>query len=140
MECSKGRMYEPSAMISAGNSCGGCLGELERLASGLFTLANAWSMAEIAAAVKEGTVAEKIIPPLQALAHLPRLELDAEVAARIEHGMAVPAGEIGDTYRGGKPVAGVAGDRLAAILKLTGRDGKEFFHPVRVFPRATADG
>lgn len=140
VECSKGT-YVRTLCHDIGQElgCGGCLGELERLASGPFTLANAWSMAEIAAAVKEGTVAEKIIPPLQALAHLPRLELDAEVAARIEHGMAVPAGEIGDTYRGGKPVAGVAGDRLAAILKLTGRDGKEFFQPVRVFPRATAD-
>ena len=98
---------------------------------------DAWSLAEIAAAVEEGTVAEKIIPPLQAPAHLPRLELDAEAAARVEHGNMIPAGREGSHLRqGGKLVAGAppaAGWRR--ILKLTARGGKEFFQPVRVFPR-----
>lgn len=140
VECSKGT-YVRTLCHDIGRElgCGACLGELERLASGPFTLEDAWSLAEIAAAVEEGTVAEKIIPPLQALTHLPRLELDAEAAARVEHGNMIPAGREGAIYGRGKIVAGVAGGRLAAILKLTARGGKEFFQPVRVFPRK-ADG
>ncbi len=141
VECSKGT-YVRTLCHDIGQElgCGGCLGELERLASGPFTIADAWSLAEIAAAVEEGTVAEKIIPPLRALAHLPRLALDIEAAARVAYGNMIPAGVEGEIENTGKIVAGVAGDRLAAILKLSERDGKRFWQPVRGFARERTDG
>lgn len=143
VECSKGTYVRTLCHdIGQALGCGGCLGELERLASGPFTLSDAWSTAEIAAAVQEETVAKKIIPPLQALAHLPQLALNPETVIRVEQGNAIPAGEDIPMYPGTgaqKIVAGIAGNRLAAILKFTQKNGKEFWQPVRVFARAAAD-
>lgn len=141
VECSKGT-YVRTLCHDIGQElgCGGCLGELERLASGPFTIRDAWSLAEIATAVEEGMVAGKIIPPLQALAHLPQLALDAGAAIRVGHGNMIPANPERDIENKGAIAAGVAGGQLAAILKLTERGGKWFWQPVRVFPQERADG
>ncbi len=137
IECSKGTYIRTLCHdIGRALGCGGCLGELERTASGPFTLADAWSLPEISSALREGRLEEKIIPSLQALSHMPCLTLNPEAAARVAHGNFIPAAE-----EGAEAALGVtAGQEIVAVLKLVQRGGKRFWQPVKVLKQAGAFG
>jgi len=68
--------------------CGAHLLQLRRTASGPFTLGNAFTLDELAAASPEEVVARHFITIKGALSHLPELELTDSGHARIKNGIA----------------------------------------------------
>lgn len=133
IECSKGTYIRTLCHdIGRALGCGGCMGELERTASGPFTLADARSLPEIFSALREGNLEEKIIPSVQALSHMPCVILNPEAAVRVAHGNSIPADE-----KGVKTALGVTADNeILAVLKLVQRDRKRFWQPVKVLQQA----
>lgn len=112
--------------------CGGCMGELTRLASGPFLLENALTLEEISKAAQEGSLLRKIIPPERALGHLPMIQLTKEEAERVLHGNRIPAEKapIGSSTA---LAGGMTFDQgLIAILKQEILGGEYFWRPVRV--------
>lgn len=133
VECSKGTYIRTLCHdIGRALGCGGCMGELERSASGPFSLAAARSLPEIAVALREGRLEEEIIPSVRALSHMPCITLAPEAAARIVHGNTVPAGE----QRAETALAVTADNRVLAVLKPVQKDGKRFWQPVKVLQQA----
>jgi len=138
IECSRGTYIRTLCHdLGAYLGCGGCMGELTRLASGSFRLSAALSLEELAQAVTEGKVGQLLIPPAEALNHLPRIYLSPESIEKVRHGgqlgpgdLAEPAGP--EACRPGQLVRGVTtnGSLLALlkhIKKLT-----SFWQPVRI--------
>lgn len=112
--------------------CGGCMGELTRLASGPFSLVNALTLEEISKAAQEASLFQKIIPPERALGHLPMIQLTREEAERVLHGNRIPAEKapIGSSTA---LAGGMTFDQeLIAILKQEILGGEYFWRPVRV--------
>ena len=70
------------------------------------------------------------IRPADALAHLPRVGVGAEQAARLAHGQSVPVGQAAPDASG--PVVVVLGDELVAVAE---RDGEQL-RPRKVFATA----
>jgi tRNA pseudouridine55 synthase len=89
IECSKGT-YIRSLAYDLGERVGygAHLTGLVRTRSGPFTLAESISLAQLALAVEQGTVAEYVFPPDSALQQYPALYLDAETVERVLHGNA----------------------------------------------------
>ncbi|HBL35485.1 MAG TPA: hypothetical protein DDZ55_01605, partial [Firmicutes bacterium] len=117
--------------------CGGCMGDLVRLASGPFRLQEACSLQELAQAVTEQKLAELLISPVDALQHLPMLSLSETQAEKVRHGGKLlamesgppPARENDQTPPLGR---GVSGDgRLVAILRYQA-GSTAYWQPIRV--------
>ncbi|HEV2660726.1 MAG TPA: tRNA pseudouridine(55) synthase TruB [Ktedonobacteraceae bacterium] len=89
VECSKGT-YIRSLAYDLGERVGygAHLTGLVRTRSGPFTLAESISLAQLALAVEQGTVAEYVFPPDFALQQYPALYLNAETVERVLHGNA----------------------------------------------------
>ncbi len=89
VECSKGT-YIRSLAYDLGECVGygAHLTGLVRTRSGPFTLAESISLAQLALAVEQGTVAERVFPADFALQQYPALYLDAETVERVLHGNA----------------------------------------------------
>jgi tRNA pseudouridine55 synthase len=89
IECSKGT-YIRSLAYDLGERVGygAYLTGLVRTRSGPFTLAESISLAQLALAVEQGTIAPYIFPPDFALQEYPALYLDAESIERVRHGNA----------------------------------------------------
>ncbi|NLW59645.1 MAG: tRNA pseudouridine(55) synthase TruB [Firmicutes bacterium] len=87
IECSRGTYVRTLCHdLGAHLGVGGCMGDLVRLASGPFHLADALSLEELAQVVNAGKLNEHLIPPAAALSHLPLVRLDEANAERIRHG------------------------------------------------------
>jgi tRNA pseudouridine55 synthase len=98
---------------------------LRRTAVGSFSVSSALPAARLDHARR---VEDVWMTPLEALAHLPRVELSSAEVAAVRHGRPVPAVGGGPTG----PAAATFGDRLVAVGEVTGT----LFRPRKVF----ADG
>ena len=91
LTCSSGTYVRAVARdVGEALGCGAHLTALRRTAIGPHRVDGALSLEELN---DPGRVAGAMLTPLAALAHLPRLELDAEAAAAVAHGRPVPAPE-----------------------------------------------
>jgi len=63
------------------------LAELRRTRAGRFNIQDAFTLEQLADAVQTGAITKRLIPPHDALAHLPSIELDEEQARRTSHGI-----------------------------------------------------
>ncbi len=97
--------------------CGGHVRELRRVAAGRFRVEACLPLERVQVLAEAGTLSEALIPPAEALAHLPRVELDAEQARAVQHGMriALPAVEAAPPLRAFAPDG-----RWLALLVPTG--------------------
>jgi tRNA pseudouridine55 synthase len=114
VECGSGT-YIRSLAADLGEALGGCahLACLRRLRVGPFAVEEAWTVDEIA-----GSPAKVLLPLVEAVRHLPRIDVDAETARGVAHGAVFPvtawAGPGGDPG----PLAVVGPDgRLLALYE-----------------------
>ena len=132
IECSRGT-YIRTLCHEIGEylGCGGCMGDLSRLASGPFHLEQALTLEEIERAVKDDCLTELMIHPGTALEHLSTFILNQEQANQISEGGRILFPEL-DTVKDNELIKGIAEDgHLVAILKYI--DGPtSYLQPVRV--------
>jgi tRNA pseudouridine55 synthase len=133
IECSRGT-YIRTLCHEIGEylGCGGCMGDLIRLASGPFTLDQALTLEEIEQAVADNSVTELMIPPSTALGDLSTVFLGQEQAYRISQGGRIYCDELDIQLRDDELIKGISADgHLVAILKYV--DGPtSYLQPVRV--------
>ncbi|HHW11637.1 MAG TPA: tRNA pseudouridine(55) synthase TruB [Firmicutes bacterium] len=87
IECSRGTYIRTLCHdLGAHLGVGGCMGDLVRLASGPFRLAEALTLDELAQVVNAGKLREYLIPPSAALSHLPMVRLNETNAGQIRNG------------------------------------------------------
>lgn len=87
IECSRGTYIRTLCHdLGAHLGVGGCMGDLVRLASGPFRLAEALSLDELAQIVEAGTLNAHMISPAAALSHLPMVHLNEASAEQVRHG------------------------------------------------------
>jgi tRNA pseudouridine55 synthase len=124
VRCSKGTYIRSLAQdIGAALGCGAHLAALRRTASGRFRIEDAAgldALAAMAPAQREG----RLLPLADLLAELPRAELDAEAAARLRQGQALPMAGLAEG------VCGVYGPG-GAVLGLGHSDGASL-RPLRL--------
>ncbi len=133
IECSRGTYIRTLCHeLGAYLGCGGCMGDLVRLASGPFRLEKAARLEELQKAMERGEVNNLLLSPAEALAHLPPVTLDQQSATLVRHGGKIhlpPENEDPE----GELVRGMTVDgRFFAILKYVGGE-KPYWQPVRVF-------
>ena len=109
VECGSGT-YVRSLAADLGVALGGCahLAALRRLSVGSFTLAEAHELDAIAA-----DPASVVLPLATAMRDLERVDVDAEQARAASHGIAFPAGALGDRGAGPFALVGPGGDLVA---------------------------
>ena len=95
VRCSRGT-YVRTLAVDMGETLGTCahLVQLRRSASGPFTLANAFTLDELAAASPGEIAARHFVTIRDALSHLPELELNSAGYARIRNGIAPGEGDL----------------------------------------------
>jgi tRNA pseudouridine55 synthase len=121
--CSPGTYVRSlAADIGRELGCGGHLSALTRLESDGFTLAQALTLEELAAAVGRGTPGAVLIPMASALTDMPSVTAGPDLLAKIRHGSPLAWGDIGV-----KPAAGAVQIKvvdecgeLAAVLAAGG--------------------
>jgi tRNA pseudouridine55 synthase len=131
VECSGGTYVRCLAEdLGVALSCGAHLLHLRRTRSGPFGLDGAVQMEEMAAAAERGEAESHLIPAQDGLA-MPRVELPAADARRVQHGGDVPCPPVaGPPPRPGRRVAAIdPAGRLLAIMDV--RPDRRL-HPVRV--------
>jgi tRNA pseudouridine55 synthase len=113
VDCGSGT-YIRTLAADLGEALGGLahLGWLRRLRVGSFTLDEAHTLEEVA-----GAPAEVLLPPVEAVRHLDRIDVDAAVARGVTHGAVFPAtvfaGASGPPGAGPVAVVGPEGTLLA---------------------------
>ena len=119
VDCGSGT-YIRSLAADLGEALGGVahLGWLRRLRVGTFTLDESHTLEEITAAPSE-----VLLPPVEAVRHLDRIEVDAAVARGVSHGATFPAAVLGggSAPPAGGPVAVVGPDGSLLALYEWGR-------------------
>jgi tRNA pseudouridine55 synthase len=138
IECSRGTYIRTLCHeLGAYLGCGGCMGDLIRLASGPFRLREACTLQELMQAVSDQRLPELLISPADALAHLPLFPLSDVQAEQVRHGRKLVAIEDllpppGQRDQASLLSRGVSSDgRLVAILRYeTG--SSPYWQPVRV--------
>lgn len=133
IECSRGTYVRTLCHeIGAYLGCGGCMGDLVRLASGPFYLEKAVSLEELQTAMDHDEVNKILLPPAEALSHLPMIILEQQSIKQISHGGRVYLRQQSATNLESDLVRGMTADgRLLAILKYVDGD-KPYWQPVRV--------
>jgi len=123
VDCSSGTYIRALARdVGAYLGTGGYLQELRRTRVGRFDVDDALPLDRID---DPATVADHAVSPLDALRHLPRVDVDAATADRLRHGQRVPFdGPLPD-----RDFVVASADHLVAIA--SGRDG--VLHPRKVF-------
>ena len=95
---------------------GGCLEALARTALGPFRLEDARPLEAIQRLAGEGRLAEALLPPAEAIAHLPALTLRPEAEERLRHGAALrPRDWAGDPPGEGRVRLLAQGGALLAV-------------------------
>lgn len=124
VRCSSGT-YVRSLARDLGDALGvgGHLTALRRTAVQAFTVDGALTLDALG---DPRRVEEALLTPLEAVGHLPRLDVDAAAAGNLSHGRAVEAPDLDD----GDPVVAAEGGRLVAL----GRVRDRVFRPRKVFP------
>lgn len=116
VRCSRGT-YVRTLCEDIGARLGRCayMAFLLRTEAGPFRLAEAYSIAELAALEEAGRLSEALIPIEQALAFLPALTIDPDTAARLRNGVSIPQG-------GEAPMLSrlYAGERFLGVGERTG--------------------
>ena len=126
VRCSSGTYVRSLARdIGEALGVGAHLTYLRRTAVGAFGVEGSLSPDELD---EPDRVAGAWITPLAALAHLPRVEVDAQEAGDLRHGRRVPAPDAGNQDL--DPVAVAHGTDLVAVGRVTGGVLK----PTKVFP------
>ncbi|MBI3862166.1 MAG: tRNA pseudouridine(55) synthase TruB [Planctomycetia bacterium] len=127
IECGSGT-YVRSIGRDLGNAlgCGAVMSALVRTAIGEFTLDTAISLADL----ESGQIVDHLLPPLTAVAHLPRRTCDPTECTALIHGKTIPADqEIGEA---GSDIALVDGSgNLFALAKFDA--GLRALQPRQVF-------
>lgn len=124
--CGKGTYIRALARdLGAAIGCGAHLQALRRTAVGALTSETGVSLDALAA--DPALLAERLLPPEAAVAHLPRVELDDESARLVRNGMPIALAEplVGDTSRAH------ADGALLALLRYDGA----VWRPFKVFSR-----
>ncbi|MBW2287429.1 MAG: tRNA pseudouridine(55) synthase TruB [Deltaproteobacteria bacterium] len=115
--------------------CGGHLKNLCRTRSGPFTLEDAVTDKQLAAAAEMGEVDRFVIPPVEVLG-FPVIQLDESDVTTVRHGGEIAA--LGPPQRPGSCIAALEpGGRLLAVMEV--RPGRRL-HPVRVLPPLAPQG
>lgn len=121
--CSSGTYIRSLAHdLGAALGCGGHVAALRRTAVGRFTIAQAVSLD----ALTPENLAEYLLPPEAAVAHLPRLDVDEASAARLAMGQRLAApgdAPVGDVAAGGP------GGRFLGVVAVDG----EVLRPRKMF-------
>jgi tRNA pseudouridine55 synthase len=134
--CSAGTYVRVIASdLGARLGCGGHLKNLCRTRSGPFTLADAVTDKQLAAAAEMGEVDRFVIPPVEVLG-FPVIQLDESDVTTVRHGGEIAA--LGPPQRPGSCIAALEpGGRLLAVMEV--RPGRRL-HPVRVLPPLAPQG
>lgn len=113
--------------------CGGHLAALRRTRAGAFGLDRAVALDRVVEQAREGRLGELLVPMVDALPELPRVELSAELTRKVLDGMAV----FGPTdLASGALVRMVSGGELVALGEVLAVDGRgSRLRPRVVFPR-----
>ena len=114
VECGSGT-YIRSLAADLGEAAGGCahLGWLRRLRVGPFPVEEAATLEEI-----EGGPEKAVLPLVEAVRHLCRVDVDAETARGVAHGVVFPATALGPAGADAGPLAVVGPDgRLLALYE-----------------------
>jgi tRNA pseudouridine55 synthase len=96
LRCSKGFFVRVLAEgLGGALGCGGCLKGLRRTESGPFGLERALTLERLQALLAEPSGLEllksRLVPPVDMLPHLPLFRVSAEDAAKVAHGLPLPA-------------------------------------------------
>ena len=113
VECGSGT-YIRSLAADLGEALGGCahLAWLRRLRVGPFPVEEARTLEEIAE-----TPAKVVLPLVESVPHLPRVEVDGETARGVAHGAVFPVTALGGDLSGPFAVVGPDGRLLALYQK-----------------------
>ena len=116
VECGSGT-YIRSLAADLGAALGGCahLGSLRRLRVGSFGLDEARPLDEIVAAPDDA-----VLPLVEMVRDLARVDIDAEQARAVSHGMVFPAGALGELGDAAQPMALVESGELVAVYERRG--------------------
>lgn len=138
--CSRGTYVRTLAHdMGAALGCGAHLVALQRTMSGPFVLARAVSPERLAELARAGQVAELVISPFEALAHLRDLPVTAGGELKVAHGIAPGPGEweapTVSPFRPGERLRLSRGGRLLAVAEAAGAgpEGEKTLRLVRVF-------
>jgi len=131
VECGSGT-YIRSLAADLGEALGGCahLASLRRLRVGPFPVEEAWTLEEIAE-----SPAKVVLPLVEAVRHLPRVDVDGETARGVAHGAVFPVTALGGDEAGPFAVVGPDGRLLALYQK-----GRAAARPLVVLAGAGAGG
>lgn len=140
VRCSRGTYVRTLASdLGEWLGCGAHLVELRRTMSGPFAAESALTLDELARLTEDGRLAEAIVSPYRALAHLVDLHLTDAGAGKVARGIAPAPGELQSppaNLKGGERVRLAAGERLTAVAENLAEpwseDGKNL-RIVRVF-------
>ena len=113
VECGSGT-YIRSLAADLGEAAGGCahLARLRRLRVGPFPVEEARTLEEIAE-----SPAKVVLPLVEAVRHLPRVDVDGETARGVAHGAVFPVTALGGDEAGPFAVVGPDGGLLALYQK-----------------------
>lgn len=129
VECSKGT-YVRTLCHDLGEflGCGACVGSLVRISSGVFSLDQAHSLAEVATAKQNNSLRELLISPVEALHHLETVQLRPGEVERIRHGNHIPC----RNSRSELAKVVTEDGRLAAIVRRVSFSDYAYWQPERV--------
>jgi len=98
--CSKGT-YIRTLCNDIGKSIGfgGCMSSLRRVKAGIFSVDNAFSIEDVAAAVKAGTVEELFLPVDSLFSEYPSFKVNASDEKKLRNGNIIKCAEQNGTYR-----------------------------------------
>jgi tRNA pseudouridine55 synthase len=117
VECGSGT-YIRSLALDLGEAAGGVahLARLRRLKVGPFPIEEAHTLDEIAESPEKA-----LLPLVEAVRHLPRVDVDEETARGVSHGVVFPATALGTGIAADTPFAVVGPDGLLLALYEKGR-------------------
>lgn len=102
--------------LGAALGVGGSLTGLRRLANGPFTVDHAMTLDELRAAGEQHRLREQLLAPVDAVAHLPHLEVTRDIARRMAHGQRVAVDDVAGPVPAGPGRLAVVATVADAVL------------------------